>query len=117
MTRLLLVAHKTLVVAGHKRFWEQHEQTGQQKETLKLTLYFLSYMQVTRTEIKIVFVIHPSPWQLAITMTLWESLDFRKYYYNCANSRFLTASVAQVLLLSGEKRENQPPYGNPGYSP
>lgn len=59
-----------LGVAGHKRFWEQGEQIGQQKQTLNVTLYFLSYMKVTRTEIKTIFIIHPSPWQLAITMTL-----------------------------------------------
>lgn len=30
---------------------------------------------------------HPSPWQLAISMTLWDGLDFKGYYYNCARSR------------------------------
>lgn len=104
-------------VPGHKRFWERGEQTGQQKQTLNLTLYFLSYMKVIRTEIKTIFIIHPSPWQLGITMTLWESLNFRRYYYNCADSRILTSSVAQVLCLSGEKKENQLPYENPRCSP
>lgn len=48
ITRLPLAAYKILCVAINKRFCEQGEHTGQQKQILNLTLYFLSYKKITR---------------------------------------------------------------------
>lgn len=96
ITRLWLAAYKILGVAVNKRFCVQGEHTGQQKQALNLTLYFLSYKKITRNEIKTIFIIHPSPWQLAITMTLWDGLDFKGY--NCAGSR--------IAVLPGSSLES-----------
>lgn len=41
ITRIPSAAYKILGVAVNKRFCEQGEHTSQQKQTLKLTLYFL----------------------------------------------------------------------------